>query len=156
MNKREQMRELVMIESEKNGILTFLSWTIFILLFLAVEKSWLSAGFVILTGQFACLFSIKKSWRKEKVQFKYLTNEEAKRKVHLMSIFDFMTFPILLILVFGWVTDQVETPYFIGLMILGGVISALGHEWYERHMARLDENYVTERELRNEQKWGSA
>jgi len=30
------------------------------------------------------------------------------------------------------------------------------HRLYEQHMVRLDENYVTERELREGQKWGSA
>ncbi len=156
MNKRDQMRELIRVETEKNGVFTFLSWMICIALFVATEKGWVSAGTVLLIGQFAGLFAIKKSWKKETVQLKYLTNRDAKRHVHLMSIFNFLTFPILLILMFGWVTKQIETPYFIGLMVTGGVISVIGHKWYERYMVRLDENYVTERELKEEQKWGSA
>lgn len=156
MDKRAQMRDLLQFDSEKNRFFVVLSWLVVGGLFLSVEKGWLTAEWTLLIGQLAYFPAMKKSWNRETIKHRYLTNEEAKRRIHLMTILSFMSFPILIILMYGWITNQIETPLYIGMMVTGGVISIIGHKIYERHMVRLDENYVTERELKKEREWGSA
>lgn len=156
MNKREQLRELIALDASKSRADMFLSGGIAMLLFIASEKGWMSAAYILLIAQFATLPSLKKSWRRETIKQKYLISEEAKRRVHLRTITEFISFPLIVILMYGWVTKQVETPVFFSVMLTGGLVSTVWYKLYERHMVRLDENYVTERELKEERKWGSA
>ena len=156
MNKRDQMRELTTFDESGKWTVSMMSGALALMLFFAVEKGWISLVGVLLISEIAALPAWKKTWDREAIKKRYLTSREAKRLAHWNSITGLVTYPFVIVFLYFTVTGQISTlAFFITIAVLIPILMMI-HRLYERHMVRLDENYVTERELREEQKWGSA
>ncbi|WP_214696881.1 hypothetical protein [Exiguobacterium sp. s160] len=156
MNKRDQMRELTAFDETGKWTVSMMSVALALMLFFAVEKGWISLVGVLLISKIAALPAWKKTWSRESIKKRYLLSREAKRLAHWNSITGLTAYPFVIVFLYFTVTGQISTLAFFvtsALLILSFVMM---HRLYEHHMVRLDENYVTERELKEEQKWGSA
>ncbi|WP_337874706.1 hypothetical protein [Exiguobacterium sp.] len=156
MNKREQMRELTAFDESGRWTVSIMSGVLALMLFFAVEKGWMSLVGVLVISEIAALPAWKKTWDREAIKKRYLTSREAKRLAHWNSITGLVTYPFVIVFLYFTVTEQISTlAFFITIAVLIPILMMI-HRLYERHMVHLDESYVTERELREEQKWGSA
>ncbi|MDA5561711.1 hypothetical protein PJK55_13300 [Exiguobacterium sp. MMG028] len=156
MNKRDQMRELTAFDETGKWTVSMMSGALALMLFFAVEKGWISLVGVLVISEIAALPAWKKTWDRESIKKRYLLSREAKRLAHWNSITDLISYPFVIVFLYFTVTGQISTLAFFVTSALLILSSVMMHRLYEHHMVRLDENYVTERELREEQKWGSA
>ena len=156
MDKRSQMRELIAFDSTGRWTVAFMSGTLTFLLFIAVEKGYASSTIVVVLGMLTSLPALNKTWAREKIKKRYLHSYAAKRLVHLSSIVGFVTYPFIIWLLIAVVSNQITMITFFTMIGIGALCSWVAHKLYERHMIRLDDNYVSETELNEERKWGSA
>lgn len=156
MDKRSQMRELTAFDEKKHSTLAFLSAVFVGLMFFSSEYNWLSPITVMCLSVVVSLPDFRKAWRRENIKKQYLTSQEAKRLVHLNSIFGLASLPLIVLWVYTLLTDMISLQTFALIGLGGYALSILEHRLYERHMVRLDDNYVSEAELKEERKWGSA
>lgn len=150
------MRELMAFDGAKKTSVVLLTFVGFMILFFLVEYEWLSAISVFLIGAVASLPDFYKSWQREAIKKKYLVSREAKRLIHFGSMSGLLTYPFVLLWVYAVLTDLISMQTFFLIGVLSFAITILVGKWYERHMIRLDDNYVSEAELNEERKWGSA
>lgn len=156
MDKRSQMRELTAFDQRKHSTQVFLSAVLAALLFFSLEYNWLSPMTVIFLSIAAGLPDFRKMWQRENIKKQFLKSDAAKRLIHLNSIFGLVTLPFSLVWIYALLTDWISLQAFALIGLGAYMLAILEHRLYERHMAQLDEHYVTEAELREEQKWGSA
>ncbi|TCI76839.1 MULTISPECIES: hypothetical protein [unclassified Exiguobacterium] len=156
MDKRKQLRELTAFDQRKHSTRTFLSAVFATLLFFSLEYNWLSPMTVIFLSIAAGLPDFRKMWQRENIKKQFLKSDAAKRLIHLNSIFGLVTLPFFLVWIYALLTDWISLQAFALIGLGAYMLAILEHRLYERHMAQLDEHYVTEAELREEQKWGSA
>ena len=156
MDKRSQIRELTAFDQRKHSTLAFWSAVFAALLFFSLEYNWLSPMTVIFFSVAAGLPDFRKVWQRENIKKQFLKTEAAKRLIHLNSIFGLVTLPFFLIWIYALLIDLISLQTFALIGLGAYMLAILEHRLYERHMVQLDDNYVTEAELREEQKWGSA
>lgn len=156
MDKRSQMRELTAFDQRKHSTQVFLSAVFAAFLFFSLEYNWLSPMTVIFLSIAAGLPDFRKMWQRENIKKQFLISKAAKRLIHLNSIFGLVTLPLFLVWIYAWFTDLISLQSFALIGLGSYVLAILEHRLYERHMVQLDDNYVTEAELREEQNWGSA
>lgn len=156
MNKRDQMRELTVYDQRKHSTLAFLSAVFTALMFFSLEYDWLSSITVIFLSVAAGLPDFRKVWQRENIKKRFLKSEAAKRLIHLNSILGLVTLPFFLLWIYALLTDMISLQTFALIGLGGYVLAILEHHLYERHMVNLDSNYVSEAELKEERKWGSA
>lgn len=156
MDKRSQMRELDAFDQKKHSTHVFLSAVLAALLFFSLKYNWLSPMTVIFLSIAAGLPDFRKMWQRENIKKQFLKSEAAKRLIHLNSIFGLATLPFFLVWIYAWLTDLISLQTFALIGLGAYVLAILEHRLYERYMVQLDDNYVTEAELQEEKKWGSA
>ena len=156
MNKRDQMRELTAFDESGKWTVSMMSGALALMLFFAVEKGWISLAGVLLISEIAALPAWKSAWDRESIKKRYLKSRETKRLAHWNSITRLIGYPFVIVFLYFTVTEQISTLAFFVTIAVLIPSSMIMHRLYEHHMVRLDENYVTERELKEEQKWGSA
>ncbi|TCI34026.1 hypothetical protein EVJ29_12425 [Exiguobacterium sp. SH4S7] len=150
------MRELMAFDNAKKPSILLLSWVFFFVLFFMVEYKWLSPVTVFFIGAIVSLPDFYKARKREAIKKKYLISREAKRLIHFNSISGLLMYPFILLWVYAVLTDLISISTFFLIGAASFLFSFPGGKWYERHMVNLDNNYVTEDELREERKWGSA
>lgn len=156
MDKRSQMRELMAFDSAKKTSVVLLSFVGVMILFFLVEYDWLSTVTVFFIGAVAGLPDFYKSWRRETIKKKYLVSREARRLIHFYSLSGLLMYPLILLWVYAALTKLMSLQTFFLIGVVSFLLSVSIGKWYERYMASLDDNYVSEAELTEERKWGSA
>lgn len=156
MDKRSQMRELIAFDGAQKMSVVLLSFVGVMVLFFLVEYDWISSVTVFFIGAAAGLPDFYKSWRREMIKKKYLVARDARRLIHFNSMSGLLVYPFILLWVYAALTHLISLQIFFLIGAVSFLFSIPIGKWYERHMVHLDHNYVTEAELREEQKWGSA
>lgn len=156
MGKRESVRALMAFDAQKRPVSTTFGFVCVLAGFILVENGWLAPEYTVLIGQALSLPTMKRLWDRENIQQRYLVDERAIRHVHNVSVGSFISLLFLLVLIFGWASDRIETPVFLTIFVAGIVLTSLLHTWHVKRMTRWDDNFVTPDELVEEQKWGSA
>lgn len=156
MDKRSQMQELMEIDDSGKWRVAFMAASLTFMLQLAFENEWISPLLLVLVAVLTSIPALKKDWDRETIKKRYLVSEEAKRLVHVHTYVGILSYPLIIILLYGFTMDMVSYRMFLIICLIGGFLAWGAHRLYERHMVKLDDNYVTEAELREERKWGSA
>lgn len=156
MDKRSQMRELTAFDEAKHSTVAFISAVFAGLMFFSLEYGWLSPVTVMFLGAVASLPDFQKTWRRENIKKQYLQSKEARRLIHFNSLFGLIFLPLILLWVYALLTDWISLQTFALIGLVAYLIAIAEQRLYERHMVNLDNNYVTEAELREERNWGSA
>ncbi|OGX78800.1 hypothetical protein A6395_10235 [Exiguobacterium sp. SH31] len=156
MDKRTQMRELMAIDDSGKWRVAFMTATLTFMLQFASENEWIPSILLVVVAVLTSIPALKKDWERENVKKRYLTSDDAKRLVHAHTYIGIMSYPLIIVLLYGFTMEMVTYRMFLIICLVGGILSWGGHRLYERHMITLDNNYVTEAELREERKWGSA
>lgn len=65
-------------------------------------------------------------------------------------------YPLVLLWVYAALTKLMSLQTFFLIGVVSFLFTVPIGKWYERYMASLDDNYVSEAELNEERKWGSA
>lgn len=156
MDKRRQIRELLAIDDTGKWRIAFMTATLTFMMQRASEHEWIPSALLVVVAVLTSIPALKKDWDRENIKKRYLTSDDAKRIVHAHTYAGVISYPCIIILLYGFTMGMVTYRMFLMICLVGGVLAWGAHRLYERHMVKLDINYVTEQELKEERKWGNA